>query len=106
MLSCEVTRLLRWVDEPLALWGPMEEVGEPALVETESDGECLASRDRPPLAFTPLPGKPADALAAAVALRDRVGPVACAADAARELLDDMDECRLETWRLAAAAAML
>ena len=55
-----ITRLVSCPAEPPALYGPVDETGEP-VVESESDGECLTSREPPvPLPATPPPACDAD----------------------------------------------
>ena len=56
ILSCVTTKLVSCVEEPPALCGPVEDAGEP-VVESDSDGECLANLEAP----TPLLPSPCEA---------------------------------------------
>lgn len=48
MFSCVITKLVKCPEDPLALWGPVEETGE-LVVDSDSEGDCRASLDVPPL---------------------------------------------------------
>lgn len=110
MFNWVTTRLVNWLDEPLALCVPVGDAGDPALLDRESEGECRARRDEPPPAL-PMPADDKLArdaarrgLPAAVALRERLlvcrGPTEPDGET-NELADDVEDCRLAIWRLAA-----
>lgn len=86
MLSCVTTKLVSCPERPLALYGPEDDTGEPA-VEREIEGECRESLDAPTPALpacdrddTPAMGEVTRGLLPEVTVRVR-GPEREVADA-------------------------